>query len=410
MRISADEERRVETFGDALKRLRVAARLSQSDLAKAAAWSQSQVSRAETNRFTPDEATVARLDLLLQAQGSLIKAAMMGSAGTNGKAPDVNAPWAISDIMRQIHRTDIGHETIEQLHAITEELCCQYAWRNATDLRKDAQMQLEYVGQLLNGPSTLREHRELMVIAGWLTLLIGCVDYDLGLPRHAESARTAAYQLGRESGHGEIVAWSFEMSAWFALTQGRLRSVAEYTEAGTKAAPNSSVAVQLAAQTAKAQARMGNRAEVQKILDEGYRTLGQHEHPLRPENHFVIDPTKWDFYAMDCYRLVGDNERAAEHAQAVLKLSRKADGSERSPMRASEARLTMAVTSVRSGDIDAATNWARQAFNADRKSVTHLEMLAEEISELLHSFMPGDSAARPLQEEIAAFRHSLPIR
>jgi len=200
------------------------------------------------------------------------------------------------------------------------------------------------------------------------------------------------------------------MSAWFALTQGRLRSVAEYTEAGTKAAPNSSVAVQLAAQTAKAQARMGNRAEVQKILDEGYRTLGQHEHPLRPENHFVIDPTKWDFYAMDCYRLVGDNERAAEHAQAVLKLSRKADGSERSPMRASEARLTMAVTSVRSGDIDAATNWARQAFNADRKSVTHLEMLAEEISELLHSFMPGDSAARPLQEEIAAFRHSLPIR
>ncbi len=400
----------METFGEALKRLRMAAHLSQSDLAKAAAWSQSQVSRAEGNRFTPDEATVARLDLLLQAQGSLIKAHTMSAANTNGKAADVNTPWAISDIVRQIHRTDIGSETIDQLHVITEELCCEYAWRNATDLRRDAQLQLEYVGQLLNGPSTLREHRELMVIAGWLTLLIGCVDYDLGLPRHAESARTAAYQLGRESGHGEIVAWSFEMSAWFALTQGRLRSVAEYTEAGTKAAPNASVAVQLAAQTAKAQARMGNRLEVQKILDDGYRRLGQHEHPLRPENHFVIDPTKWDFYAMDCYRLVGDNERATEHALAVLKLSHKADGSERSPMRASEARLTIAVTSLQAGDIESAADWAHQAFNADRKSITHLEMLADELSEHLDKMMPKDTAARPLREEIASFRASTPPR
>ncbi|MFD9736677.1 helix-turn-helix domain-containing protein [Umezawaea sp. NPDC059074] len=399
----------METFGDALKRLRVAARLSQADLAKAAAWSQSQVSRAETNRFTPDEATVTRLDLLLQAQGSLIKAHTMGTSGANGgKATDVNTPWAISDIVRQIHRTDIGSETIDQLHVITEELCCEYAWRNAADLRRDAQLQLEYVGQLLNGPSTLREHRELMVIAGWLTLLIGCVDYDLGLPRHAESARTAAYQLGKEAGHGEIVAWSFEMSAWFALTQGRLRSVAEYTEAGTKAAPNASVAVQLAAQTAKAHARMGNRAEVQRILDEGYRTLGQHENPLRPENHFVIDPTKWDFYAMDCYRLIGENNQAAEHAQAVLKLSRKADGSERSPMRASEARLTLAVTSLQSGDIEAAASWAHQAFNADRKSVTHLEMLADELTENLQNLTRNDPAGKSLKDELAIFRTSPP--
>jgi hypothetical protein len=131
---------------------------------------------------------------------------------------------------------------------------------------------------------------------------------------------------------------------------------------------------------------------------------------LRPENHFVIDRTKWDFYAMDCYRLVGDNDRAAEHAHAVLKLSRKADGSERSPMRASEARLTIAVASLQSGDIEAATSWVHEAFSADRKSITHLEMLADELSEHLRRLMPGDPAAQPLEEELAAFRKSLPIR
>jgi hypothetical protein len=155
---------------------------------------------------------------------------------------------------------------------------------------------------------------------------------------------------------------------------------------------------------------MGNRTEVQKILDEGYHILGQHQHPLRPENQFVIDPTKWDFYAMDCYRLVGDNERAAEHAEAVLKLSRKADGSERSPMRASEARLTLAVASLQSGDVEAAASWAHEAFSADRKSITHLEMVADELSELLQRLMPGDPAAQPLETELAEFRATLPSR
>ncbi|RKT53062.1 helix-turn-helix domain-containing protein [Saccharothrix australiensis] len=401
----------METFGEALRRLRVAARLSQAELAKAAQWSQSQVSRSEGGRFLPDEGTVTRLDQLLQARGALIKAHLVsGTSSGAGPAPDVQAPWMISDVMRQIHRSDVGHETIDQLSVMTEELCCEYAWRNADDLRRDAQQQLEYVGQLLNGPTTLREHRELMVNAGWLTLLIGCVDYDLGLPRHAESARTAAFQLGRESGHGEIVAWSFEMSAWFALTQDRLRSVAEYTEAGSKAAPGSSVVVQLAAQAAKAQARMGNRTEVERILDEGYRLLEQHQNPLRPENHFVIDPTKWDFYAMDCYRLVGDNDRASKHAREVLKLSRKPDGTERSPMRASEARLTLAVAALDSGDVEASASWAHEAFSADRRSVTHLAMLADELSEKVRELMPGDPAAKPLQEELAVFRASLPSR
>ncbi|WP_344621278.1 helix-turn-helix transcriptional regulator [Actinosynnema pretiosum] len=402
----------METFGEALRRLRLAAGFSQADLARAAAWSQSQVSRAEGNRFTPDESTIARLDQLVRADGALVAAHLMSTS--NGSGAPVNAtdktPWAISDIMRQIHRTDVGGETIDQLTAITEELCCEYAWRNAEDLRRDAQAQLEYVGRLLSGPSTLREHRDLMVIAGWLTLLIGCVDYDLGLPRHAESARIAASQLGRESGHGEIVAWSFEMSAWFALTQDRYRSVSEYTEAGSKAAPNSSVVVQLAAQAAKAQARMGNKAEVSRILDEGHRLLGEHENPSRPENHFVIDPAKWDFYAMDCYRLVGEHGRASEHAHEVLRLSRKPDGSERSPMRASEARLTLAVAALESGDVEGAALWARQAFSAERKSVTHLSMLADELTERLHHVMAGDPGARPLEDELAAFRATLPSR
>ncbi len=311
---------------------------------------------------------------------------------------------------RQVSRTDVGRDTIDQLNVITEQLCCEYGSRSADELRQDAHHQLKYVQQLLQGPTRLVEHRELLVIAGWLALLIGCLDYDLGLARHAEIARTAAFQLGREAGHGEIVAWSFEMSAWFALTQGRLRSIPDYADAGINAAPHASVAVQLAAQAAKAHARMGNRSEVQRALDQGARLLSDHEHPSRPENHFVIDPTKWDLYAMDCYRIIGDDARACANAGEILRLSTSPDGIDRSPMRASEARLTLSIVSLRDGDIDGATEWARKAFAADRRSVNSLSIVTDELYHEARAHNSDDPAINALNDVIASFYASVSNR
>ncbi|MGH3976859.1 MAG: helix-turn-helix domain-containing protein [Pseudonocardiaceae bacterium] len=323
-----------------------------------------------------------------------------------GLKPGELANWRQS----QISRTDIGRDTIDQLNVITEQLCCEYGSRPADELRQDAHHQLTYVQQLLQGPTRLAEHRELLVIAGWLALLIGCLNYDLGLARHAETARTAAFQLGREAGHGEIVAWSFEMSAWFALTQGRLRLIPNYVDAGVQAAPHASVAVQLAAQAAKAHARMGNHSGVRRALDQGARLLSDHEHPSRPENHFVIDPAKWDCYAMDCYRIAGDDARASANAWEILRLSARPDGIDRSPMRASEARLTLSIVSLRDGDIDGATEWARQAFATDRRSVNSLSIVTGELYHEARAHFGDDPAINALNDVIASFYASVSHR
>jgi tetratricopeptide (TPR) repeat protein len=397
----------VETFGDTLRRLRTHAGLKQGELAKHANWSQRQISRTEQNSFVPDEGTVQRLDQALNADGQLI------AAYSNAKPPVQQLvlpgrdPLVFSDTIRKIHRTDVGRDTIDQLNVNTAQLCCEYVSRPANELRAEAQHQLEYVQQLVQGPTSLAEHRELLVITGWLSLLIGCLNYDLGLARHAETARTAAFQLGRETGHGEIVAWSYEMSAWFAITQARLRSVSDYVEAGIKAAPHASVAIQLAAQSAKAHARMGNRSEVRRALDHGAHLLGNHEHPSHPENHFVIDPTKWDFYAMDCYRIAHDDARAAENAQEILRLSARPDGTDRSPMRASEARLTLSIVSLRDGDIDSATEWARKAFATDRRSINSLSTVADELYHEARARYNNDPAIKALNNVIASFYTSI---
>ncbi len=326
------------------------------------------------------------------------------------RASRTTSTLAALSAVPKLGRVEAFGDTIEQLTVSTEQLCCDYSSRPVDELRAGARHQLASVQQLLQGPTRPAEHRELLVIAGWLALLIGCLNYDLGLTHHAETARTAAFRLGREAGHGEIIAWSFEMSAWFALTQGRLRAVPDFAVAGINAAPHASVAVQLTTQAARAHARMGNRNEVWRALDRGARLLGEHEHPHRPDNHFVIDPTKWDLYTMDCYRIAGDDARAAENAHEVLRLSTRPDGTDRSPLRASEARLTLSVVCLREGDIDGATEWARKAFATDRRSVNSLSTIADELYHQARARYRNDPAITALNEVIASFYASISDR
>ena len=61
-----------ETFGQALRRLRAEAGLSQPGLAALAHWSQSRISRAEHDRFVPLADIAGHLDRVLEAGGALI--------------------------------------------------------------------------------------------------------------------------------------------------------------------------------------------------------------------------------------------------------------------------------------------------------------------------------------------------
>lgn len=154
------------------------------ELAKQANSSQSQISRTEQNLFTPDEATAQRLDRALGANGQLRTAYASVRTPSAKLARPGRDPLAFSDLLRKIHRTDVGRDTIDHLTVITEQLCCEYVARRPEELREDAHHQLEYVQRLFAGPTRLNEHRELLVIAGWLSLLIGCVNHayaDVGI-------------------------------------------------------------------------------------------------------------------------------------------------------------------------------------------------------------------------------------
>lgn len=76
---------------------------------------------------------------------------------------------------------------------------------------------------------------------------------------------------------------------------------------------------------------------------------------------------------------------------------------DRSPMRATEARLTLSIVSLRDGDIDRATDWARKAFSTDRKSVNTLSMVTDELYHEARKQFGDDPAINALNEVVTSF-------
>jgi hypothetical protein len=231
--------------------------------------------------------------------------------------PIAVAPPDTVEIVARLRASDVGDSTVEGLTITVERLCSEYAHRPAEHLLSETRLWLTRLTQTLDRRLTLAQHREILRLAGFLALLVGCVEYDLGRRTHSEATRRAALSLGTESNSGDVVGWAHEMSAWQALTQGDYRGVLAAVEAGQSAAPHSGVAVQLAAQKAKAWARIGDRRQAEIALDLGRALLETLPPPADLGHHFVIDPAKFDFYAMDCYRCLGENRLAATYAREV---------------------------------------------------------------------------------------------
>jgi tetratricopeptide (TPR) repeat protein len=315
------------------------------------------------------------------------------------------------EILTRLRSSSVDQATLDALRITVDRLCSDYPHMAPGDLAVEGRQWLGRITGMLDRRMTLAQHQEVLALAGVLAELVGCVEYDMGVYQGAETTRRAALSLGEEAGAAEVIGWAYEMRAWFALTSGDYRGVIQAAEAGEALAPGTRAAVQLAGQRAKAWARVGDRRQVEIALDKGRAQLEAMLYPENLDNHFVVDPAKWDFYAMDCYRLLGaagspagpENRLAQAYAEGVIRAGTGMDGQERSPMRIAEARVTLGVVSARQGDIEGAVAHGRAALAGERRSLPSLLMVSSELAGAVSA--PGDAAlATEYLEELRGIR------
>jgi tetratricopeptide (TPR) repeat protein len=311
------------------------------------------------------------------------------------------------ELARMADVSDIGPGTVEAVQEAVELLCRAYPATSASTLRDRSKQRLKYVLGLLAGRLTLSQHREILVQAGWLAALLGCLHYDLGEREHAEAARLGAFQMGKQAEHSELMAWAYEMSAWFALTEGRYEDVVDSAQRGQAIAGTGSAMVQLTLQEAKGHARLRHRRDASEALTRGAEALSKLPMPSRPDHHFVFDHTKWIFYAATIYTWQGDDDRAEEHAREILTRHSRPDGSTNAPMRTANARIDLGMVHARRGDLDAAVEEGLAAFRYDRKSLTDLINRGKDLDRLLQARYPGEKPAISFHERLMTARRAL---
>ncbi|MGW4792251.1 hypothetical protein ACWEPC_07535 [Nonomuraea sp. NPDC004297] len=318
--------------------------------------------------------------------------------------------YGTMELAQQLQVSDVGSGTLEALAEAVDLLCRAYPVVPASTLRDRTQKRLAQINHLLAGRLTLDQHRELLVITGWLTALLGCVHYDLGEREEAETARRAAFEMGRQVGHGELMGWAHEMSAWFALVEGRYEDVVTAARMGQAVAGTSSAMVQLTLQEARGLARIGDRREADRALTRGAEVLSSLPMPEHPDHHFVFDHAKWVFYAATCYTWLADDDRAEEHARETIQMHTRPDGTSNAPMRVADAHIDLGVVHARRGDLDVAVEEGMAAFDIDRRSLTDLVNRAGDLDRVLRQRYRREALAEEFHQRFLAARHALQNR
>src|SRR6266540_2437448 len=162
------------------------------------------------------------------------------------------------ELIRRIEASDTGPATLEALAQATDTLARAYTSTPPAELLFSLRAYRGFVLRLLDGRTTLAQRRELIVIAGWLSLLTAICDVDVKRHRAAELNLDAARSMAHEADHSLLTAWVYETEAWQALTEGRPDvAVVLCRAAHGHVADGTSAHVQISMQEARASARLG---------------------------------------------------------------------------------------------------------------------------------------------------------
>ena len=142
-----------------------------------------------------------------------------------------------AELAREAEASDLGAGTLENIDLAVDRLRRSYASAPPALLIPRVQARLRGLRRLHTGKLNLAQRRQLLVAGGWLATLLATLEFDAGDQPAAEDSRDAALQLGKAAGHQEIMAWSFELLAWFALVNHQPRQALDLAQQRSDACP-----------------------------------------------------------------------------------------------------------------------------------------------------------------------------
>ncbi len=400
-------------FGTELARLMTARGLGVRELARMVPCNPGHISNLRSGKARPSPELAESLDDRLDAGGTL--RALVPAPAPRKPQPIVS--WqdsaadeiAALDLMQRAGATDAGTGTVERLELAVDELATAYPGTSPGELLGRVRGYLGYVSRLLDARTTLAEHRCLLVVGGWLSLLAATTMIDLHRDHAAAAHLRTAAQLARETGHAEIAAWCLETRAWQVLTTGDYRRAVDISQAAQRLAPREGSAfIQSTAQEGRAWARLGAAPETRAALGRVEALVAPLPVPDRPEHHYRYDPAKSEAYTATTLAWLGDPAAAGYARNVLARLESATDGPPR-PRRAASARLDLSLALIAAGQHDEAAGTALTAITSGRIVPSNYWRAREVIHAVAERGLPAAAdLAEAYQETCGGKRPALP--
>ncbi|GIH13076.1 hypothetical protein [Rugosimonospora africana] len=303
------------------------------------------------------------------------------------------------ELVRRVAASDVGGETVGRLEHVVDDLAMRYSVTPPAQLMVRVRRYLAYSSDLLDHAvrKTLDEHRRLVVVSAWLSLLAATLHIDLKQPAMADARLLTAASLASHAGHREIEAWVLETRAWSALTNGDYPAALRLAQAARSVAPrDSSVAIQATAQEGRAWARLGR-------ADETYEAIGRVEHlvaglarPDRPEHHYQYDPGKATAYFATTLAWVGDPAAEGYARQVIAQLEHVGGW----PRRVAAAQVDLGLALIAANRPDEAAGVTQVAILSGRIVPSNHWRALEVVSALEAAGLPEAAQVRDAYEAL----------
>lgn len=379
-------------FARELRRLRLDRGFTVRALGDRATYSKSYISDLESGRKPPSPEIARRLDEALTSGGRL--AAVLRPPADE----DTEAELEGIELGRRVTASDVSDTTLNSLQRAADRMAMAYAGTPPDLLLPKVRRHLDYVNSLIDVRMTLPQHRRLLTVGGWLSLLRATLHIDMRQPAAAETFLTVAAEMADQAGHQEIAAWCLETQAWAVLTDGDFHRARELAQHAQYVAPKTSSAyIQATAQEGRAWARLGDRAQTGRVLGRVERMAEHWTSPEHPEHHYQYDPAKAHAYAATTLAWAGDPAAEAVARDVIAELEEE----NARPRRIASAKLDLGLALLAGDKPDEAAAAAREAMSSGRIVPSNWWRVTELVSGVQQT---GALEGRDLRDEYEAAR------
>jgi transcriptional regulator with XRE-family HTH domain len=317
-----------------------------------------KASDIQRDRFlaAANKANDGRIARSVTTSNDLQLAVWLGSSPTGGEEHEA------LELARRVAASDVSTETLRRLEDMVDELAVKYSVTPPRELLDPVRRHVSYCLRLLDARKTLDEHRRLLVVGAWLSLIAATLYVDLENRAAANSWLATTASLAQQAGQSEIYAWRYETEAWKVLIDGDYRQAVELSQAAQRLAPHgSSAAIQATAQEGRAWARLGKAKETYDALNRVEKFVSHMTKPETSEHHYHYDPDKAKAYVATTLAWLGDvaSEHHARHV--VARLTQEAEAG-RWPRRLASANIDLALALLLTDRLDEACAVAQAAM------------------------------------------------